>query len=138
MKKILVSLLFISAATFQANAASKTKAKARHQGQPAYIDHSYDEAFSSRWADRAQSPAPGADFTIGKGTAYGPFLHGRTNYYGLNNYTIYGATAVSMNAPYEGHDAPSWDGPIRNNYRNIRAYNTSEPLPPNDGTIRRR
>jgi hypothetical protein len=138
MKKILVSLLLIGAAAFQADAASKTKVKARHNRQPFYIDHSYDVAYSSRWADQAKSPDPDADFTIGNGNAYRQFMKGGTTYYGLRNFTVHGIMAVSMNAPYEGHDAPSWDGPVRNNYRNIRAYNESEPLPSNDGRITRR
>jgi hypothetical protein len=133
MKKILFSLLFISVATFQADAASKNKAKSK-----AYVDHSMDEAYSAKWAHKATSPAADADFTVGTGRSLRPWLGGRTMYYGLNNFTVYGTTAVNMNAPYQGGYAPSWDGPERNAARNIRANNESEPLPPNDGNNSRK
>ncbi len=134
MKKLIVSLLFIGAAAIPAQAASKMKAK----GQRANIDHSKDVALSAQWADQAVSPQRDADFTIGSGTAARPYVMGKTMYYGLNNFTLHGATAVNMNAPYEGGDAPSYDGAARNAYRNMRANNESEPLAPNDGSRARR
>jgi hypothetical protein len=130
MKKILVSLLLISTAAFQATAASKSKV--RHHNP--YIDHSYDEAYSARWAATAQSPAPDVDFSLTQGNGGRSYVNRGTRYYGLNNYTIYGATAVSMTAPYDGREAPSWDGPVKNRYRNLRAYNESEPIPSNSGS----
>jgi hypothetical protein len=131
MKKILVSLLLLSTAAFQADAASKSKAKHRSN---TYIDHSYDEAYSARWAATAQSPSADADFRLGQGNAARSYVNRGTRYYGLNNYTVYGATAVSMTAPYDGREAPSWDGPVKNRYRNLRAYNESEPIPSNSGS----
>jgi len=134
MKKILVSLMLLSTAAFTANAASKTKVK----DQPAHIDHSMDQAYSARWASEARPPAPGTDFSLADGYVTGSYLKGQTWYYGLNNFTVHGVMAVSMDAPYNGHDAPSWDGPEANNYRNTRAYKTNVVLPPNDGTLRKK
>ena len=134
MKKILVSLLLVSTAAFSASAASKMK-----KNRGFYIDHSKDVAYSAAWADKAVSPAPDANFALGSGDELlGKYLKGDTWYYGLNNFTLHGVTAVNMNAPYYGGEAPSWDGPVRNNYRNMRAYNESEPLPSNAGTNRRK
>ena len=135
MKKILVSLLLIGVAAIPASAASKMKKKAN---QPFRVDRSKDVAYSAAWADKAVSPAPGTNFAIGSSDVVGRYLKGDTWYYGLNNFTLHGVTAVAMDAPYNGMDAPSWDGPVRNNYRNMRAYNESEPLPSNAGTSRRK
>ena len=85
----------------------------------------------------AVSPAPGTHFFLDPSYVEGPYMRGGNRYYGLRNFTLHGVMAVSMNAPYEGHDAPSWDGPVRNEYRNRRAYNESEPLPSNAGSRRR-
>jgi hypothetical protein len=134
MKKIILSLMFLSTAAVVANAASKTKPK----DQPARIDHSMDQAYSARWADEARPPAPNADFSMDNAYITGSYLKGQTWYYGLNNFTVHGIMAVSMNAPYNGHDAPSWDGPIKNEYRNMRAYKSNVVLPPNDGTLRKK
>ncbi len=131
MKKLIVSLLLIGAAAIPASAASKMKAK-----HSANIDRSHDRAYSADWAGQATSPAPDADFTVGSGKAYRPYLMGQTMYYGLNNFTLYGATAASMNAQYQGAASPAWDGPAKNAYRNMRANNESEPLPANDGSRR--
>ena len=131
MKKILASLSLIIVASIPASAASKIK-----RANNAHIDRSMDEAYSAKWAHKAQSPEPQADFTIGTGNAYRPYMSGKTLYYGLSNFTLHGATAVHMNAPYQGGDAPSYDGAARNAYRNMRANNESEPLPDNSGSRR--
>jgi hypothetical protein len=135
MKKIIVSILMIGGFMIPASAKIKAKKKASHipYYQNPVIDHSYDKAYSAQWAYAAKSPAPDADFRIGAVNYLSPALRGKTYYYSLENFTLYGAYPVSMNAPYQGKDAPSYDGADRNAYRNIRANNESEPLPPNDG-----
>ncbi len=132
MKKLIVSLLLIGAAAIPASAASKMKSKAHR----ADVDHSHDQAYSAQWANQAVSPTPDADFSVGAANAARPYLMGQTMYYGLNNFTLIGTTAAAMNAPYQGGYAPSWDGPAKNAYRNMRANNESEPLPANDGSSR--
>jgi hypothetical protein len=139
MKKILVSILMIG--TIAIPATAKIKAKAKNSGHIPYalnpvIDHSKDVAYSAQWADQAQSPAPDADFSANGNTApayTSPGVYGGTQYYTLKNFTLYAAHPVSMNAPYLGGDAPSYDGAAKNAYRNMRANNESEPLPANDG-----
>ena len=122
-------------------ATAKIKAKAKKSGHIPYalnpaIDHSKDVAYSAHWADQAQSPAPDADFSA-NGAASPSFVYpsayGKTQYYTLKNFTLYASQPVSMNAPYMGGDAPSYDGAANNAYRNMRANNESEPLPPNNG-----
>ena len=137
MKKVIVSILMIGALAIPASAKMKSKAT-RANGHVPYalnqgIDHSKDVAYSAQWADQAQSPAPDAEFVIGNDQPVSPAKPGRTTYYSLKNFTLYGSYPVSMNAPYQGSDAPSYDGATKNAYRNIRANNESEPLPANDG-----
>ena len=136
MKKILISCLMIGA--FALPASAKSKAKAKNTGHVPYaenpvIDHSKDVAFSANWADQAVSPARNADFRMDAVPVESPALYGKTYFYTLENFTFYGAYPVSMNAPYLGKDAPSYDGAAKNAYRNMRANNESEPLPPNNG-----
>ena len=140
MKKILVSILMIGSLAIPATAKIKAKAK-KAGGHVPYalnpvIDHSKDVAYSAHWAHEAQSPAPDADFSADAKPAI-PYtaagVYGKTQYYTLKNFTLYAAHPVSMNAPYEGGDAPSYDGAAKNAYRNMRANNESEPLPANDG-----
>lgn len=136
MKKILISCLMIGA--FALPASAKSKAKPRNTGHIPYaenpfIDHSKDVAYSAHWADKAVSPAPDADFRMDAVPVESPALYGKTYHYTLENFTFYGSYPVSMNAPYQGKDAPSYDGADRNAYRNMRANNESEELPSNDG-----
>lgn len=139
MKKVIVGVLMIAGIAGTANAKMKAKAKAPASKTPYAlnedIDHSKDGAYSAKWADQAQSPAPDADFSIGANIQSSAPLVNRTYYYGypLNNVTKYGYYPVSMNAPYLGQDAPSYDGAARNAYRNLRANNESEALPANNG-----
>jgi len=137
MKKIIVSILMIGA--FAIPASAKIKSKVKKTGHIPYhenpaIDHSKDVAYSAQWAHEAQSPAPNVDFSVDATQPVTPYLTGRTTYYGLKNFTLHGAFPVSMNAPYLGMDAPSYDGADKNAYRNMRANNESEPLPPNNGS----
>jgi hypothetical protein len=139
MKKVIVSILMIGSLAIPASAKMKSRAT-KANGQVPYalnpnIDHSKDVAYSSQWEGQAQSPAPDAEFRLGVAQAQytSPALRGKTYSYSLNNYTLYGSYPVSMNAPYLGMDAPSYDGAARNAYRNMRANNESEPLPANDG-----
>jgi hypothetical protein len=131
MKKLLVSLMLLSTAAISASAASKMK-----KNNGVQIDRSKDHAYSANWAHKAQSPDPDVSFQLGSGTAYRPYMQGKTLYYGLSNFTLYGATAVNMNGPYLGADAPSYDGAAKNAYRNMRANNESERLPDNSGSRR--
>lgn len=140
MKKVIVSILMIGGLIIPASAKIKAKAKAKASGHVPYalnpnIDHSKDVAYSAQWADQAQSPAPDANFRMDVAAAEytSPALRGKTYYYSLSNYTLYGSYPVSMNAPYMGKDAPSYDGAAKNAYRNLRANNESEPLPANNG-----
>ena len=140
MKRTLVSILLLAGLVSPAAAKMKSKAT-RNSGHIPYmqnpnIDHTKDVAYSARWADRAVSPAPDASFVIGATYYPTSSLRGKTYFYSYNldGYTLYGRYAqVRMNAPYMGMDAPSWDGPEKNKYRNMRANNESEPLPSNHG-----
>ena len=139
MKKVIVSILMIGGLVIPASA--RMKAKAKKAGNVPYaenqaIDHSKDVAYSAQWADQAISPAQDADFRMGAEQSINPaVVVGRTYYYSypLSNYTLYSSQPVTMNAPYMGQDAPSYDGAARNAYRNIRANNESEVLPSNSG-----
>lgn len=109
----------------------------------ACIDHSHDEAYSARWADEARSPEPGVHFKLTPSNNIRvSSVAGRRNYYSINDFTVYGTrsyrSGLSQHSPYEGEDAPSYDGHVKNEYRNMRANNTSEPLPSNDGQYSRR
>ena len=139
MKKVIVSILMIAGLAGTANAKMKAKAK-KATGHVPYalnqnIDHSKDVAYSAQWADGITSPASDADFRMGAAPALSRALLGKTYHYAYpqNNYTLYGAYQVSMNAPYMGQDAPSYDGAVKNAYRNMRANNESEHLPANNG-----
>lgn len=138
MKKVLVAIMMVAgfAGTINAKVKSKTKAVKGHipYAQNENIDHSKDVAYSAQWADQAVSPAPDADFSM-MSPVNTQAVSGRTAYYGypLANFTRHGYEKAAMNAAYKGEYSPSWDGPAKNNYRNIRANNTSAPLPPNDG-----
>lgn len=137
MKKIIVAVMMVAgfAGITNAKVVSKKKAKAHvPYAQNPNIDHSKDVAFSAQWADKAVSPAANADFSMML-PVYAPAVTGRTYYYGypLSNFTKNGYRKASMNAAYNGDFAPAWDGPIKNEYRNRRANNTSAPLPPANG-----
>ena len=139
MKKIIVVLIMLAgfAGTANAKVKSKSKKQVPYAQNPA-IDHSKDIAYSAQWVDKAVSPAPNADFSMDL-PVYIPAITGRTFYYGypLANFTRYGnRKQVSMNAAYQGDFSPAWDGPLKNEYRNRRANNTTIPLPPNDGGTR--
>jgi hypothetical protein len=139
MKKILICGLMIGALALPATAKTKAKARTGHipYMENPNIDHSKDVAYSANWADQAVSPSPSADFRMGAVPVESPALYGKTYFYTLENFTLYGSYPVSMNAPYQGKDAPSYDGANRNAYRNMRANNESEPLPPNDGETKK-
>ncbi len=141
MKKIIAAVLMIAGFATAAEAKMKAKSKTRQvpYAQNPAIDHRYDGAASDIWAYKAQSPAPDVSFTMGALPTQGAGnVAGRTFFYAypLSNYTLYGSQPASMTAAYEGRFAPSWDGPIRNRARNLRAYNDSEPLPSNAGSKR--
>jgi hypothetical protein len=139
MKRTIVSILLL--AGLVSPAAAKMKSKAKNSGHIPYalnpnIDHSKDVAYSAAWAHKAVSPSPDANFAVTNIEALPTAMPGKTYFYsyGLNGFTLYGRYAqVRMNAPYMGMDAPSWDGPEKNKYRNMRANNESEPLPSNHG-----
>lgn len=139
MKKIIAAVLMIAGFATAAEAKMKAKAKSKHTpyAQNTAIDHRYDGAASDAWAHLAQSPDPNVSFALGAlpTSQGGTSTAGRTYFYAypLSNYTLYGTQPASMTAAYEGRFAPSWDGPIRNRARNVRAYNESEPLPSNAG-----
>ncbi|MEO6831421.1 MAG: hypothetical protein ABI378_04045 [Chitinophagaceae bacterium] len=138
MKKIIVAVMMVAgfAGTVNAKVRSKVKAVKRHipYAQNPNIDHSKDVAYSAQWASEAVSPSPNADFDAVQ-PVNTTATTGRTiNYkHPLANFTRYGSHHASMNAAYQGKNAPSWEGPVKNEYRNRRANNTSAPLPPNDG-----
>lgn len=139
MKKIIAAVLMIAGFATAAEAKLKAKAKSAHvpYAQNTTIDHRYDGAASDAWAHQAQSPDPNVSFAMDRvpSTGTGGAVAGRTFFYAypLSNYTLYGTQPASMTAAYEGQYAPSWDGPVRNRARNLRAYNESEPLPSNSG-----
>ena len=97
-------------------------------------DHSYDHAYSAKWAGQAQSPAPGTVVRLNSQPNIRTWGGMRDRHYNMEDFTVRGRYRnANMSSPYRGEDAPSYDGPARNAYRNIRANNTSEPLPPNNG-----
>jgi len=132
MKKIIVSLLMI--AGIAGTASAKLHYKVHHTRtshipyalNPA-IDHRYDKAYSAQWSNQAASPAPGANFALASDADLQPNMHGKTYYYSLQNFTKRGYYQVTMNAPYLGQDAPSYDGAANNAYRNLTLNNGSEP-----------
>ncbi len=136
MKKTIISMLLLAAFVSPASAKVRSRVNSRQVPymQNSAIDHSKDVAFTAGMP--VASPAPDADFTMGQSaTAMSP-VAGKTLYYtyDLNGVTVHGRYAqVDMNGSYQGKDNPSWDGPEANKYRNMRAYNESEPLPPNSG-----
>lgn len=95
-------------------------------------DHSYDGALSTNWSGQSQSPAPSV-VRVSSSPNVRTWGGMRDRHYDLNNFTVRERHAASMNAPYNGYDAPSYDGAAKNKYRNMRANNESEPLPPLDG-----
>ena len=143
MKKILLAtalLAFIGQPAF-AKGGKKDK-----QEKPCYFntctDHSYDEAYSARWADQAQSPAPGS-------SAYSASQNGKSSYAGyatayyafpgqeLPNFTVR-ETRKSGHvrpSPYMGDDSPSNDGAAKNEYRNMNVANEYDPIPPSTGDV---
>ena len=141
MKKIIVSLLLI--AGIAGTASAKLHYKVRHTKtthipyalNPA-IDHSYDKAYSAQWANQATSPAPDANFALASDADLQPNMRGKTYYYSLQNFTKRGYYQVTMNAPYLGQDAPSYDGAANNAYRNLRLNSGQEP-PILDAKVRR-
>ena len=105
-------------------------------------DHSLDVAYSPEWREAVAgetrqeqdmtSVGPAAT-TPQRTTYFRAPLNGP--YYNMGGYTVYGRSVTGVNRPsaYEGDDAPTYDGPEKNAYRNLRANNTSEPLPANNG-----
>lgn len=103
-------------------------------------DHSYDKAFSAdarnmnyrsstaRNARKIEIPAarPSEIWTPAP-------TRNRDDAYSMSNYTIYSRQYKDNPDPYNGDDAPSYDGAAKNAYRNMRANNESEPLPANNG-----
>ncbi|MBS1614665.1 MAG: hypothetical protein JST06_00945 [Bacteroidetes bacterium] len=135
MKKVMISLLLLGATAVAANAASKTEKMHRHHIR---IDHSKDMAYSAAWAKDAQPPADDANFSLGDDYTTGRYRKGKTWYYGLHNVTVHSAVATTMNAPYLGEPAPSWEGPALDNYRNMRINKPDFLRSPKDGEVQAR
>lgn len=101
-------------------------------------DHSYDQAYSA-----GRPSAAKRDMNRGKATTISTTNRSnvwtpaptrlRDDAYSMNDYTFYGRTYKTNPDPYQGDDAPSYDGPAKNAYRNMRANNESAPLPANNG-----
>lgn len=101
-------------------------------------DHSLDVAYSPEWREAvaretSQDIVSPRSITPRRTTYWQAPVAGP--YYNMGGYTVYGRSVTGVNRPsaYEGDDAPSYDGPEKNAYRNLRANNTSEPLPANNG-----
>jgi len=106
-------------------------------------DHSYDRAYSAGWSTESRtgnrsSTARRMNIPEAQPTqAWTPApttvpVKLRDDSYSMSNYTIYGRNSAAPN-PYNGDDAPSYDGAAKNAYRNMRANNESAPLPPSTG-----
>jgi hypothetical protein len=104
-------------------------------------DHTYDRAYSAGWnTERSTKPLarsrrmvipaaePNRTWTPAQST-----VRLRDDAYSMSNYTIYGRNRSTAPDPYNGDDAPSYDGAAKNAYRNMRANNDSAPLPASNG-----
>ena len=144
MKKILMAaalFAFIGQPAF-----AKGDKKNQKDQQPCYFntctDHSLDEAYSARWADQAQSPAPGAKVYSAAQSGKSAYAGYRTTYYSfpgqeLPNVTVRDTRKSGYVRPsaYMGDDAPSYDGAATNAYRNMNVANTVDPIPPSTGDV---
>lgn len=135
MKKMMMSLL--TATLLAVPAMAQSNGTRGVCPANSCTDHSYDEAYSARWADQAQSPRSSV-VRVSSSPNVRTWGGMRDRHYTLNDFTVRERYPASMNAPYNGADAPSYDGAAKNMYRNMRANNTSEPLPPNTGNIKGR
>lgn len=101
-------------------------------------DHSLDVAYSPEWHEAVAREA-GKEMVSPRSVSLQRTTYWRAPvngpYYNMGGYTVYGHSVTGVNRPsaYEGDYAPSYDGPEKNAYRNLRANNTSEPLPANNG-----
>lgn len=104
-------------------------------------DHSYDHAYTPAAADNPVNNGVGLSnremLPARSSQAWTPVTtRTRDDAYSMNDYIFYGRYRSNGNVvpnPYNGDDAPSYDGAAKNAYRNMRANNESEPLPANNG-----
>lgn len=144
MKKILLAAAFFAFVGQPAFAKGGKKAKS---DKPCYFntctDHSFDEAYSARWAHEAESPAPGTHAYSASQSGKSSYAGYATTYYAfpgqeLPNVTVRDTrnTGYLRPSPYMGDDAPSYDGPAKNEYRNMNVANTYDPIPPSTGNVK--
>ncbi len=107
----------------------------KHCPASSCTDHSYDKAYSGGRPQKAaitNSPGNIDEAYVRPSDAWKPVItRTRDDAYSMNDYTFYGRN--SNPNPYNGDDAPSYDGAAKNAYRNMRANNDSEPLPSSTG-----
>lgn len=132
MKTLLISLLLLGTTATFANASVKHTHHMRH-----YTDHSKDIAYSAAWANKAQAPARNAYFSMNNESARAHFEATHTIHYNASGFVAPAAPRPTMHAPYDGLNAPSWEGPALNDNHNLRAYKTKLMTPPDANSIGR-
>lgn len=148
MKKIIIALSLVAFVSTTSE-ARKNKTRSGTTGNCSFAtctDHSYDAAYSSRWAAEARVPNRAAQRAGDNGaynshSSYAGYRLG-TSYYAFPTQNLEGVVVRDRSAqndgyvrpnPYLGDDAPSNDGHVKNEYRNMNVANTADVLPANDG-----
>lgn len=144
MKKMLIAAALLA---FIGQPAFAKGGNKKQQNKPCYFntctDHSFDEAYSARWADQAQSPAPGAHAYSAAQSSKSSYAGYATTYYAFPGQELPNVTVRDTRqsghvrpSPYMGDDAPSYDGAAKNEYRNMNVANTYDPIPPSNGRVK--
>lgn len=139
MKKILIGALLLGwmAAPASAQGINKMKQHKKSKANTTHTDHSLDVAYSPEWyaALRAESSEDEVSINESRRQQSIRTRPAINTSYTLKNYTVYGnSSGRARPSAYEGDDAPTYDGAAKNAYRNLRANNSSEPLPGNNGS----
>lgn len=139
MKKILIGALLLGwmAAPASAQGVKKMKHHKKSKANTTYTDHSLDIAYSPEWYAALNAERNDEEVSLSESRRPQSIRNrGAINTtYTLRNYTVYGhSSGRPRPSAYEGDDAPTYDGAAKNAYRNLRANNTSEPLPGNNGS----
>jgi len=158
MKKIILAAALLAFAA-QPVFAKGTKKKGSHAAA-ANTDHSYDQAYSARWAHTSKRPgAPVSGRAVvqsnvrkssyaGYTTTAGPWYPSSqaanadqvTTFQASRTVDLQGVTVRENSSdgylrpsPYLGDESPTNDGAKKNEFRNINVANSAQPLPPSIG-----
>ena len=161
MKKfILAAAALLTIAAQPALAKGKKKACGCQHAAAANTDHSYDQAYSARWARDAKQPGAPVNTTAtmqsdvrkssyaGYTNASGPWYPNAqaanadqiATFQSDRTVNLQGITVRENSndgymrpSPYLGDVSPTNDGPQKNQHRNMNAANTAQPLAPSTG-----